>query len=265
MNDDLVMTLDDAVQEVLGQLTGLDLEYDPNLDRYRAIVRQLNKALRLNALEREWSYYASTRTIGTVVEDQKVYLMPSSIRPRMIGDDAVRLVKQMDDHEHAVRWAYFLPRDALAKHEHRSGLWASVIRNELHFSRYPFPGEVGLDIQVPVMREPVMFRLPEVPEDPEEPTPEVPAEVREQPVDFAYPDVIIMRAAALYAATDPVLQPRVQTLEAMHTDLRYQIQERDDRNTDSPYMNDWFVPIQGSINGPDRGWHAHPHADERRI
>jgi hypothetical protein len=265
MNEELELTLDDAVQEVLGQLTGLDLTYDPQLDRYRAIVRQLNNALRLNALEREWSYYASTQSIGVMTEDQKVYLMPSSIRPRMIGDDAVRLVKQMDDHQHAVRWAYFLPRDALSKHEHRDGLWCSVVRNELHFNRYPFTGEVGLDIQVPVMREPQMFRLPDIPEDPEDPLPEVPTEVREQLIDFPYPDIITMRAAALYAATDPVLQPRVQTLEAMHTDLRYQIQERDDRNTDSPYMNEWFVPMEGSINGGNYGWHGHPHADERRI
>jgi hypothetical protein len=55
----------------------------------------------------------------------------------------------------------------------------------------------------------------------------------------------------------------MQTLEAMHTDLRYQIQEREDRNTDSPYMNEWFVPIQNDLNGT-AGWHGHPHADERR-
>jgi hypothetical protein len=175
----------------------------------------------------------------------------------------VTLVQQVDDHDHVVRWAYFLPRDALGKHEYRTGLWASVVRQELIFSRYPFDNEDGLDIRLPVMREPYMFRLPPVPEDPDDPMPTVPEEIRNQEVDFMYPDVICMRAAALYAATDPVLQPRVQTLEAMHTDLRYQIQEREDRNTDSPYMNEWFVPIQNDLNGT-AGWHGHPHADERR-
>jgi hypothetical protein len=263
MNEEVALTLDDAVAEVLGQLTGLDLEYDPMHDRYRAITRQLNKALRLNALEKEWSCYASHQSIGTFSVGQKSYFFPSSIRPRMVGDDAVTLVQQVDDHDHVVRWAYFLPRDALGKHEYRTGLWASVVRQELIFSRYPFDNEDGLDIRLPVMREPYMFRLPPVPEDPDDPMPTVPEEIRNQEVDFMYPDVICMRAAALYAATDPVLQPRVQTLEAMHTDLRYQIQEREDRNTDSPYMNEWFVPIQNDLNGT-AGWHGHPHADERR-
>lgn len=52
-NAEVQMTLDEAVAEVLGQLTGLDLEYDPRLDRYRAITRQLNRATRANALEHE--------------------------------------------------------------------------------------------------------------------------------------------------------------------------------------------------------------------
>lgn len=263
-NEEVQLTLDDAVAEVLGQLTGLDLEYDPNHDRYRAITRQLNKALRLNALEKEWSYYSTVQSIGTASSGMRSVFLPSSIRPRQIGDDAVRLVTQLDDHEHIVRWAYFMPRDSLSKHEYRSGLWCSIVRQELQFSRPLWDSEDGLDIQLPVMREPIMFRLPEIPEDPEEPTPVVPTEVREQLVDFVYPDLITMRAAALYAATDPVQQPRVQTLEAMHTDLRYQIQEREDRNTDSPFMNEWFVPIQSDLNGTG-GWHGHPHADERRL
>lgn len=262
-NEEVALTLDEAVQEVLGQLTGLDLTYDPRLDRYRAIVRQLNKALRLNALEKEWSYYASTRSIGQAVAGVSSYFLPSNIRPRQIGDDAVRLVQLTDDgHEHIIRWAYFMTRDALPKHEYRQGLWAAVVRQELMFSRPLAANEDGLDIQLPVMREPYMFRLPEPAVD-TDPNPVVPADIRNQEVDFVYPDLITMRAAALYAATDPVMQPRVQTLEAMHTDLRYQIQEREDRNTDSPFMNEWFVPIENSINGGPPGFHGHPHADER--
>lgn len=261
-NPELALTLDEAVQEVLGQLTGLDLSYDPNFDRYRAVTRMLNKALRLNALEREWSCYASTASVATATVGQKVYFMPSTIRPRMVGDDAVRLVSQVDDHEHIVTWAYFLPRDALHKYEYRGDLKAAVVGQELHFSRYFTEAEDGLDIQVPVMREPEMFRLPPIPEDPDDPLLAVPVDVREQEVDFPYPDVITMRAAALYAQTDPVLQPRVQALEAQFKDLMYQIIEREERHTDSPYQNEFFVPIANDLNS-GAGWHGHPHADGR--
>ena len=45
----------------------------------------------------------------------------------------------------------------------------------------------------------------------------------------------------------------------------YQLVERDERHTDTPYMNDFFVPIEGSINGSTapQFHHFHPHSDER--
>jgi hypothetical protein len=114
-----------------------------------------------------------------------------------------------------------------------------------------------------VMREPVMFRLPDQPEDPNDPLVVVDPAIRDQPIDFSYPDVIILRAAFYVAQTDPIMQPRVQTLEAQYKDLMYQIIERDDRNTDSPYLNEFFVPVQNSL--VDQGfYHPHPHSDERR-
>ncbi len=266
-NPEIALTLDEAVKEVLSQLYGLDLNYRPELDRYRSVTRMLNKALRLNALEREWSYYAAVQSVGTVAANTRSVFLPASLRPRIINDDAVRLVRYEDDdsgHEHVVGWAYFLPRDAIHKYEFRKGLWCSITRQELYFSRYFTEAEDGLDIVLPVMREPLMFRLPEMPEDPNDPIPDVPAAIREQEIDFAYPDVIVMRAAALYAATDPVSQPRVQTLEAMHTDLRYQIIEREDRHTDSPYLNEFTVPIQSGLHEASPFHGIHPHSDERR-
>ena len=44
-NADVALTLDDAVSEVLSLLTGLDVNYDPEFDRYRTIARTLNRAL----------------------------------------------------------------------------------------------------------------------------------------------------------------------------------------------------------------------------
>lgn len=92
MNPELTFTLDDAVGEVLGLLTGLDLSYDPELDRYRAITKQLNRALRSNALEQEWSYYSSVLSLGMVSTGDRELLLPTAQRPRIINDDAVRLV-----------------------------------------------------------------------------------------------------------------------------------------------------------------------------
>lgn len=261
-NQDVRLTLDDSVAEVLGILTGQDLSYDPQQDRYVAITRALNRALRANALEHEWSFYSSTEEIGKTREGVTTYFLRNSLRPRIIADDAVQL-----KHEGTpVLWCYFLPRDALSKYVGREGLWASVTRNELHFSRGFYGGEVGLDIHVPVMREPKVFRLPEQPEDPLAPLVAVPQQVREQELDFDYPDVIVVRAAWYVAQSDPVMQPRAQTLEAQYKDLMYQLIERDDRHTDSPYQNEWNLGIQNSLSdlGPARA-HGHPHADERRF
>lgn len=258
-NPEVLMTLDDAVAEVLGLLTGLDLSYAPELDRYRAITRALNRALRNNALEQDWAYYSDTEVAGVAVGGEDAITLRSSIRPRIINDDAVRLVT---DDGRVARWAYFLPRDALHKYGYRTGLWCSVTRNLLAFSR-PFTSvEDGLNIELPVMREPRMFRLPEQPEDPNLPLVTVPDSVRDQEVDFNVPDLIVARAAFLYAQTDPVMQPRVQTLEAQYKDLMYQVMERDEKNTDSPYLNDFEVPVVSGLSQP-HVYHGHPHADER--
>lgn len=252
-NEELQLTLEECVGEILGMLTGLDLNYDPELDRFRAITRQLNRALRLNALEKEWSWYSSVQSLGPAVAGEYEVELPSSLRPRIINDDAVRFV---DAHGRAVLWAYFLPRDAISKYTTRKGLWASVTRNTIVFSR-AFGIEAGLDIQLPVMREPELFRLPPVGDS-------VPDEILEQPLDFQYPDVVVMRAAQLYAQTDPIMQPRVQTLEAQYKDLMYQVIERDERNTDSPFLNDFTVPVQAGLFEYGFG-DIHPHSDERRL
>ena len=92
----------------------------------------------------------------------------------------------------------------------------------------------------------------------------MPAATREQLIDFDYPDVIVLRAAYYVAQADPVQQPRVQTLENEYKDLMYSLVERDTRNTDSPYLNEFLLPITNSIYGNGRaGAHGHPHSDER--
>ena len=111
-----------------------------------------------------------------------------------------------------------------------------------------------------------MFRLPQQPEDPNEPLVPVDEDIREQLVDFDYPDLVIARACYFYAQTDPILQPRVQTLEGDYKDLMYALTERDTRNTDTPFQNDWDIGIESSINGGNFGFHNHPHADyDRRF
>jgi len=259
-NPEVALNLDESVGELLTLLTGSDLTYKPEYDKYRVVTKQLNRALRAMALEREWSYYSSIHSVGPAIEGEREYLIPGTKRPRIINDDSVRLV---DEHDHALVWAYFLPRDALHKYAHKSGLWASVTRNKLEFSRPLYSGEAGLDIQLPVMREPIMFRLPPKPEDGlgDDPPDDVPDETRQQLIDFPYPDVVILRAAFYYAQTDPVMQPRVQTIEAQYKDLMYQIIEREERNTDSPYMNEFVLPIQAGLEGPGLLPHGHPHSN----
>lgn len=257
MNPELALNLDDCVDEVLGLLTGLDLNYIPELDRYRSVTRQLNRALRANALEQEWGYYSSTETVGDAVAGEMDVQLRSTLRPRIIKDDAVRLV---NDQGQPVVWAYFLPRDAIHKYQAYRGLWCAVTNSTITFSRPFNSGEDGLEIQVPVMREPRMFRLPDMPEDPNDPLPTIPTSVREQLLDFPYPDLVTARAAFFYAQTDPVMQPRVQTLEAQYKDLMYQVMERDSRNTDSPYSNDFIVPVTNSIHNPTGQHPAHPHS-----
>lgn len=260
MNPDLAMTLDDCVTEILGALTGMDLHYEPNQDRYRGVVRAINKALRQNALEREWAYYSSLEEIGVAHAGEQDVNLRASLRPRIIGDDAVRLV---DDAGSPRVWAYFLPRDAIEKYPARRGLWVSITRQALHFSRPFGSGEEGLRIQLPVMREPRMFRLPEQPTDPTQPLVEVPQAIRDQELDFDFPDAVLQRAAFYYAQTDPLMQPRVQTLEQEYKNTFYALNERDDRNTDAPFLNDFALPMEGTIMGGSYGGHRHPHSDER--
>lgn len=253
-NKELQMTLEEAVGTVLANLTGLSLEYDPNYDRFRVITRALNRALRAVALEHEWSYFSSVEEVGTCVAGQQDVEINSSLRPRIVQDDAIRL---NDADGHTLRWAYFIPRDALHKYVGRTGLWAAVTRTTITFSRQFVASENGLRIFVPVMREPKMFEIPEA-------GAEMPQRILRQPIDFDYPDLVIAKAQQFVAETDPVMQPRVQSLEAHYKDLMYQLVERDDRFTDSPYLNDFFVPMQGSLAGPDLMLHPHPHSDERR-
>jgi hypothetical protein len=236
-NPEVTLTLDDAVAEVLGLLTGLDLEYDPEQDRYRAITRQLNRALRAIALENEWSYYASTQQIGTAAEGGQSLRLTSSQRPRIVNDDAVRLI---DEDGITKVWAYFLPRDAIHKYANKKGLWVAITQLDLLFSRPFYDYEDGWTVEVPIMREPIMFRLPETGEVVED-------HIRNQEVDFSYPDLVTARAAYFYAQTDPVMQPRVQTLEADYKSLMYQLIERDIRHTDTPFYNEYLLPLENGL------------------
>jgi hypothetical protein len=146
-----------------------------------------------------------------------------------------------------------LPRDALHKYGDRAGLWCSVTRRALLFSRPFFNAEAGLEIFVPVMREPRMFRLPG-------PGVTVPKAIRKQLIDFPYPDAIVAKAAWYYAQTDPVMQPRAQTLEESAKDLMYQLVERDTSNTDMPYTNTFTLPLENGLVSSGE-YHRHPHAD----
>lgn len=249
-NSEVQLTLDNCVEEVLGLLTGMDLTYEPTSDRYRAITRQLNRALKANALENEWTYYSAVMSVGTASEGTREIILPTSARARVRNDDAVRLV---DDEGKGHVWAYFLPPDALHKYSARQGLWCSITRRSLMFSR-PFGArEAGLDVQVPIMREPRIFRLPETGKD-------VPDAIRDQLIDFDFPDVIVARAAYFYAQTDPVMQPRAQTLEMEYKNMMYQLIERDTAHTDSPYVNEFILPVEAELR-PVYPWdHLHPHA-----
>lgn len=245
------MTLDDAVAEVLGMLTGLDLTYEPELDRYRAIVRQLNRALRANALEQEWSWYASTLNLGNAQLGNQEMILPTNKRPRIINDDAVQMVNSDGV---PVQWAYFLPRDALSKYRDRRGMWCASTRRAILFSRPFNEAEQGLEILLPVMREPYMFRLPA------NKGTTVSNSIRKQLIDFSNPDAVITRAAYYFAMADPVMQPRAQTLEAEYKDVMYQLIERDVANTDTPFENQFMLPIQPGLRTPHT-MHTHPHAE----
>ncbi len=250
MNPEVQMNLEEAVNEVLVTLTGMDLDYTSDSDRFRTITHMLNRALRGNALEQEWGYYSSTTSLGTVQEGDTEYYIPSNLRPRIINDDAVRLV---DEHEHAVVWAYFLPRDALHKYAMKRKLWCSITKQQLLLSRPITADEAGLDLQIPTMREPTMFKLPAFGE-------EVAPGILAQLIDFNYPDLVILRAAYYYAQVDPVLQPRAQQLQEDYKSLMYQVMERDASFTDTPYQNAFRLPIENGVLSVDTE-HWHPHTD----
>jgi hypothetical protein len=252
MSTEVRMTLDEAVAEVLGLLTGIDLTYEPEYDRYRAVTRQLNRALRGNALEQDWSYYSTVEDLGLVAEGDQEFEIDPQNRARILDDDAVRLVAP--DGKPLI-WAYILPRDSLHKYASRRGLWCAIIRKTVRLSRPITKGEADaqLSVHVPVMREPVMFRLPPADED-------VDDAIRSQLIDYDYPDVVIARAAWLYAQADPVMQPRAQTLEANYKNMMYSLIERDTDHTDSAYLNEVIVPVQSTVRDERVGSHLHPHA-----
>lgn len=257
INPDVSMTLEEAVRDVLSILTGQELTYDPNLDRFRAITKHLNRALRSMALESEWSFFHTIERIPLDGRESDLdFAITTDYRFRIISDDAARV---LNPDEQPVAWAYFLPRDALHKYRNRAGLWCSVTRNTLTLSR-PLSAVAGtLDghvLELPLQREPIPFRLPADPTEPADPL------VLAQEVDFDFPDVVIARAAWLYAQTDPMMQPRVQTLEEQYKDMMYQLIERDTNYTDSPDLNEVIVPVQNDIYG-DTPWRPWPVANRR--
>ena len=256
-NIDLQMNLEESVAEVITLLTGVDLQFMPNEDSFHVVTRCLNRAMRAVALEHEWAYYASIENVGVASAGVQDVELGSRIRLRKIGDDAVRL-QTMEGV--TVRWAYILPLTALHKYRSEPGLWCSVTRSTITFSRPFVKAENGLSIMVPVMREPRMFELPDAGR-------EVPERVRQQLIDFDYPDLVLARAAFIYAQADPVLQPRTPALEDQYKDIMYQLVERDENHTDTPYMNDFIIPIENSIRGNSAldFYHMHPHSDRRNV
>lgn len=258
INPDVSMTLEEAVTEVLVLLTGQTLQYDPDMDRFRAITAHLNRALRSNALEVNWSYYSDVFSISLVGKGLDTsFTITTDKRFRVISDDAARVIHTTEGHP--VAWAYFIPRDALHKYRNRGGLWCSVTRNVLTLNR-PLSSVVdGVDdytLEIPVMREPNPFDIPADPAVAMDPA------VLAQAVDFEFPDVVTARAAWLYAQTDPMMQPRVQTLEEQYKDLMYQLIERDKAFTDTPDQNEILVPVQGDIYG-ESTWRPWPVANRR--
>ena len=88
--------------------------------------------------------------------------------------------------------------------------------------------------------------------------------IKNQQLDFAWPDLVVAKAVSLIAQADPVLQPRVQYLDDQYKNLMYQFKERDELHTDSPYMNEFNVPVLADVYDTHQGFgYRHPHADER--
>ena len=55
----------------------------------------------------------------------------------------------------------------------------------------------------------------------------------------------------------------MQTLDAQYKDLMYQFIERDDKHTDTPFQNEFFVPVQNGIY-PESRYRPWPLSDNRR-
>ena len=92
------------------------------------------------------------------------------------------------------------------------------------FSRPFLEGESGWDVQIPTMREPVMFRLPALPEDEDDPVETVDTDIREQPIDFPYPDLIVAgtHCPPVGFEYDSVQMAKlVEKLQAAHPDIVY--------------------------------------------
>ena len=248
-NQDVVYTLDEAVGELLRNLHGLGVQYESTADRYHVIAHTINRALRAVALDNEWSWFCEDAELGVVQQGDRTVEMTSRQRLRIVQDDALRLET---DEGLPVKWIYVLPRDALHKYAMVPGLWASATRTTIKFSR-PIRGEeAGLRIVAPIMREPKMFNLPE-------PGKEITSSVRNQQLDFDYPDLVIAKAMYMYAQTDPVIQPRVPTLEENYNTLKYALIERDTQFTDSPYRNNWILNIANAPGQRATYNHFHPH------
>ena len=249
-NQDVAYTLDEAVDELLRNLHGLGVQYEPTADRYHVIAHVLNRALRAVALDNEWSWYFEDAELGVVQQGDRTVEMTSRQRLRIVQDDAIRLET---DAGLPVRWIYLLPRDALHKYASVPGLWASATRSTIKFSRPIRQDEAGLRVMAPIMREPKMFDVPD-------PGQEVGPSVRNQQLDFDYPDLVIMKAMYMYAQTDPVIQPRVPTLEENYNTLKYALIERDTQFTDSPYRNDWILNISNAPGRRETYSPMYPHA-----
>lgn len=246
----VAMSLRDAVNEVHNILTGLDLVYEDRYDIFHATVRQLNRSLRNVALEDEWAWYAEDVEAGTTTAGQTSVELDAGYRPRIQQDDAVRLV---NSDGLAVRWAYYLPRDSLSKYLHSPELRVAVTRNQITFSRPLQNFEAGLKIVVPAMREPRQTRLPDSGQRLSD------AELNRS-IDTEYPDMIVAHAAWQISMSNPLYQPRAQTLEGAFSDLKYALMERNTNHSDSP-MRNTFTPSYGDpyLALP----HNHPHSTRR--
>lgn len=247
----VALSLQEAVAEVHNILTGLDLEYDDRYEIFHATVRQINRSLRQVALLEDWGWYSELVLSGVTHEGQTVIELDALYRPRINQGDCVQLV---DPNTGLTwHWAYYLPRDSLSRHTHRSELRVAFVRNTLMFSRPIQRFESGYEILVPAMREPQQTTIPESGKQLSD------AELN-RPIDFEFPDLVVAHAAWQISLSNPVYQPRAQTLEAAYDDVRYALSERDSNHSDSPLRND-FTPSYGDpyLRVP----HRHPHSDRR--